>query len=101
MVEHLRKAISLQDAIPYMEPPYWYYPVRLSLGAAFLGAAKPAEAETLFREDLKEFPGNGWALFGLEQSLRRQDKTSEANKARQQFKKSWKRADVQPDLAWY
>ena len=33
-----------RDRIPYMEPPYWYYPVQQSLGAALLRAGKPGEA---------------------------------------------------------
>ena len=27
------EAIAIEDALAYMEPPYWYYPVRQSLGA--------------------------------------------------------------------
>ena len=101
MLSHLRKAVELQDAMPYMEPPYWYYPVRQSLGAALLKLGKPAEAEQVFREDLKHFPDCGWPLFGLEESLRAQGKTSEAKKVQRQFKKAWKYADVSPDLAWF
>ena len=101
MLEHLQKAVELQDAMPYMEPPYWYYSVRQSLGAALLKTSKPAAAEKVFRDDLRHFPQNGWPLFGLEQSLRAQDKPAEANKVRQQFKKAWNHADVQLTLAWF
>ena len=101
MLEHLQKAVELQDAMPYMEPPYWYYSVRQSLGAALLKTSKPAAAEKVFRDDLRHFPQNGWPLFGLEQSLRAQDKPAEANKVRQQFKKAWNHADVQLALAWF
>jgi len=100
-LQHLREAVKLQDAMPYMEPPYWYYPVRHSLGAALLKAGKPAEAEQVFREDLKHFPDCGWPLFGLQQSLRDQGETSEAKKVLRQFKKAWKHADVELDLAWF
>src|SRR5262249_53187866 len=99
--QHLQKAVELQDAMPYMEPPYWYYSVRQSLGAALLKAGQPAEAEKAFSEDLKHFPENGWPLFGLEQSLRQQGKTKQAKKVHGRFLKAWKFADVQPDLAWY
>jgi len=97
----LKEAVALQDAMPYMEPPYWYYPTRQSLGAALLQAGQPADAETVFREDLKHFPNCGWALFGLERSLRDQGRASEARKVQRQFKKAWKHADVTLDLAWY
>ena len=33
-----RDAVAIQDGLPYMEPPYWYYPVRQSLGAVLLQA---------------------------------------------------------------
>ena len=30
------EAAEIQDRLPYMEPPFWYYPVHQSLGAALL-----------------------------------------------------------------
>ena len=35
-VRELQAAIKIQDTLPYMEPAYWYYPVRQSLGALLL-----------------------------------------------------------------
>jgi tetratricopeptide (TPR) repeat protein len=101
MLRHFRKAVELQDAMPYMEPPYWYYSTRQTLGAALLKTGRPDEAEKIFREDLKHLPDNGWSLFGLEQSLRQQDKENEAKKVQRQFKKAWKHADVPPELVWF
>jgi hypothetical protein len=46
------------------------------------------------RDDLFEFRENGWALFGLWQSLRDQGKTKEARKVRARFEQAWKGADV-------
>lgn len=100
-VAHLREAVSAEDQIPYMEPPYWYYSVRESLGSALLKTGKPAEAEKAFREDLKELPENGWGLFGLAESLRAQGKSDEAKETEKRFKKAWKHADVKPDLQWF
>jgi TolA-binding protein len=68
--------------------------MRLYLGASLLRAGRPAEAETVYRDDLLEFPENGWALFGLAQSLDAQGKTREAKKVRDRFERSWKSADV-------
>ena len=31
--QHFRKAIAIEDGLAYMEPSYWYYPIRQSLGA--------------------------------------------------------------------
>ncbi len=94
MIRHLRKAVRLQEELPYMEPPYWFYPVRQSLGAALLRADLPAEAEQVYRTDLKNFPENGWSLYGLAQSLLAQDKTEAAAEVKQRFEKAWKYADV-------
>ena len=101
MVTELRAAVKAEHELSYMEPPYWYYPARLSLGAALLRTGQPAEAEKAFRETLKEFPANGWPLFGLEQSLMAQGKEAEAKQAAKEFKKAWKHADVKLDLAWF
>lgn len=101
MVSELRAAVNAEHELSYMEPPYWYYPARLSLGAALLKTGHPAEAEHAFRETLKEFPANGWPLFGLEQSLRAQGKDAEARQVAKEFRQAWKHADVKLDLNWF
>jgi tetratricopeptide (TPR) repeat protein len=68
-VAALEKAVKIQDDLSYIEPPAWYYPVRHNLGAVLVDAGRYAEAETVYREDLRQFPENGWSLFGLQQSL--------------------------------
>lgn len=93
-VSRLTAAIKLEDALRYYEPPLWHYPVRHSLGAVLLEAGRPAEAERIYREDLAQHPENGWALFGLAQSLKKQNKTDEAAAVEERFKKAWARADV-------
>jgi TolA-binding protein len=84
-----------------MEPPFWYYPVRESLGAALLKAGKPDEAEAAFRDVLKHFPESGRALSSVEASLRQQGKDAEAKKVQRQFKKAWKHADTTLDWSWF
>jgi hypothetical protein len=68
--------------------------MRLYLGAALIKAKRPRDAERVYRQDLWEFRENGWALFGLWQSLRDQGKSSEAKKVRARFDRVWKSADV-------
>ena len=94
-IDHLRAAVEIQDALPYMEPPYWFYPVRQTLGAALLTAGRYAEAEAIYREDLDYFAENGWSLHGLAQSLRAQGRTEEANNVQWRFERAWTHADVQ------
>ena len=87
-------AAGQEDALQYIEPPDWYYPIRHSLGAVLLKANRPGEAETVYRQDLKRFPENGWSLFGLAQTLRAQGKTDEAAEVDARFQKAWGQADV-------
>ena len=89
-----RRAVDLQDALNYSEPPSWYYPVRESLGAALLSAGRAAEAEKVFREDLHKNPRNPRSLFGLAESLKAQDRDVDAQWVRGEFEAAWKNADT-------
>lgn len=91
----LRAAVKAEDALSYGEPPDWTIPVRHSLGANLMQAGRFAEAEQVYRDDLARLPENGWALFGLAQSLHRQGKEEEAAIIDARFEKVWSSADVQ------
>jgi len=93
-VTHFRQALRIEDAGLYFEPPKWYYPIRQSLGASLLKAGRSAEAEAVYREDLKRFPENGWSLFGLAAALRAQGKTVQAQAVERRFVKAWAGSDV-------
>jgi tetratricopeptide repeat protein len=93
-IAHFREALKIEDAGLYFEPPKWYYPIRQSLGAALLKAGQNAEAEAVYREDLKRFPENGWSLFGLAAALKAQGKSADAKAVDQRFAKAWSAADV-------
>lgn len=90
----LRSAAAKEDRLRYYEPPLWHYPVRHSLGAVYLMAGQADKAEQAYREDLKQHPENGWALFGLAESLRAQNRPDAAAEAEERFGKAWARADV-------
>lgn len=92
-IAQLKTAVALDDDLK-SDPPLWYSPVRQSLGAVLLEARRPAEAEQVYRDDLKKYPNNGWSLFGLAQSLRTQGKTEEAEAVQARFEAVWKYADV-------
>ena len=89
-------AIKIEEALPYSEPPLWPLSIRHHLGTAFLLAGRPSEAEAVYRADLLRHPGNGWALIGLIQSLRAQQKDGQATEAEDRFKKAWTHADFIP-----
>jgi tetratricopeptide (TPR) repeat protein len=86
---HYRTAITLEDKIPYQEPPYWYYPVSQSLGAALLKAGHPADATQAFRAALAKTPANGWALYGLAEAEAAQGHGPEAAAARAALRRAW------------
>lgn len=87
-----RKAVELQDALAYDEPPAWYYPLRESLGAAMLLAGDAAGAESVFREGVRRSPNNGRMLFGLLESLKAQHKDEAVAWVAREFKSAWKGA---------
>ena len=93
-IEQYRTAVAAEDLLAYDEPPTWYYPVRETLGAALLASGEAAEAEQVFRDDLKYNPRNGRSLFGLWKSLEAQGKKSEAARAAAEFRRVWAVADV-------
>ena len=93
-VTRFRAAVELEDGLAYTEPPTWYYPARQSLGKALLAAGDFAGAEAVYRQDLRRFPENGWSLFGLAESLRRQSKQDEASAVMQRFQAAWQGSDT-------
>jgi len=87
--EHYRRAQAIEATIPYQEPPYWYYPVGQSLGAALLAGGKAVEAREAFQQALLVAPGNGWALWGLAQSQAALGHKLEARAAEAALGRAW------------
>ena len=88
------KGVALEDTNNYTEPPDWPQSMRLYLGAALLKAGRAAEAEAVFRRDLRWHQNNGWSLFGLTQALEAQGKSEAAASTRETWTKVWANADV-------
>jgi tetratricopeptide (TPR) repeat protein len=88
-IDHFRAALAIDDRIPYMEPPWWYYPVSQSLGAALYRAGKYDEARQAFTAALAKYPNNGWALYGLAMAERAQGRPAQAAAARAALNRAW------------
>jgi tetratricopeptide (TPR) repeat protein len=88
------EAAAIQDRLPYMEPPYWYYPVYQSLGAALMAQGKPGEAAAAFREALQRSPNNGWAAAGLMRAAQAQGDQATADEAKVLMQKNWFGTDM-------
>ncbi len=94
-IEHLKKAVVAEDKLGYSgEPPDYLQPIRHTLGAVYLKAGQLEEAEKCYREDLAEFPENGWSLYGLGRVLRMQGKTDDAKLVEERFDVAWAAADA-------
>ncbi len=90
----LNTAVTIEDTLPYDEPPAWHWPARQALGEVFLAARKPAEAEKAYRDELERNPENGWSLYGLARALKAQGKKAEALEASDRYAKAWANADI-------
>ena len=90
----LRTAVERDDALKYDEPWGWMMPTRHALGALLLEQGRYADAEIVYRDDLRQHPNNGWALNGLAEVLRLTDRPLEAKQTEEQFAASWGRSDI-------
>jgi tetratricopeptide (TPR) repeat protein len=100
---HLRRAVELDDGLPYDEPWGWMQPARHALGALLLEQGRVEEAEAVYRADLGldatlsracQHPDNVWSLHGLHECLRRLGKSAEADILKQRLDLAAARADV-------
>jgi hypothetical protein len=76
----------------YTAPNYQF----LAYSAAMEGrkAETIAAADSVYREDLRQNPANGWSLYGLSAALKAQGKTAESIRVTRQFADAWKRSDI-------
>lgn len=93
-IRRLEKAKVAEDKLGYSgEPPDYLQPIRHTLGAVYLKAGRLDEAEQAYREDLAEFPDNGWSLYGLSRVLHARGRTEEAAQVEADFRRIWADAD--------
>lgn len=84
-----RRAVEIEEKVPYMEPPYWYYPVHQSLGAALYRAGKYGDAASAFATAVAKSPNNGWALFGLAAAERASGQKLRAAASTAALRRAW------------
>lgn len=93
-IRHFRKADSIESKMVYNEPRDWILNPKHYLGAAYLGKGDAVQAEKTFRKDLLYNNENGWALYGLYQTLLVQKRNGEARKTEIRFRKAFKDSDT-------
>jgi tetratricopeptide (TPR) repeat protein len=94
-VSFLEQAVAAEDRLGYDEPAQWFFPARHLLGAQLLIAGRAAEAEAVYREDLRRNPANGWSLYGLAAALEAEGHSAAAARTGRAFQSAWQHADVQ------
>lgn len=88
-VTHFEAAEEIEATIPYNEPPYWYYPVAQSRGAALYEMGRYDDASKAFRKALFTAPNNGWALYGLSKAEAKAGRRKEAAAAQMKLDEVW------------
>jgi len=100
---HLRRAIELDDSLPYDEPWGWMSPTRHAYGALLLEQGRVEEAAAVYAADLGldptlsracQHPNNVWSLHGYHECLQRLGRHDEAAIIGQQLDLMRARADV-------
>ncbi|RBI67546.1 hypothetical protein DQW77_17445 [Roseovarius sp. TE539] len=102
-LDHLRRAVELDDNLEYEEPWSWPQPTRHALGALLLEAGEYDEAEAVYHADLgldgqlprpSQHPRNVWALHGLHECLARRGEQVELPHIRLLLDQAVARADI-------
>lgn len=100
---HLRRAVELDDSLPYDEPWGWMQPARHALGALLLEQGQTDEAHAVYRADLGldatlrrpcQHPDNVWSLHGLHETLTKPNQIAQARMIKQRLDIAKARADV-------
>ena len=84
-----RQATGIESKINYMEPPWWYFPVSQSLGAALYRAGKYDEARDAFMAAIAQYPNDGWALYGLAMTEKASGRSAQQAAANAALKRAW------------
>ena len=101
--EYLRRAIELDDGLPYDEPWGWMQPTRHAYGALLLEQNLVERAAAVYAADLGldptlsrpcQHPGNVWSLHGYHECLVRLGRHDEAAVIGQQLDVARARTDV-------
>jgi tetratricopeptide (TPR) repeat protein len=91
----LKEAIEIEDALNYIEPPDWFFSVRHNLGAIQLDAGQYQDAINTYKQDLKNFPKNGWALKGLSIAYSKLGDFSSQNETENRYNEAWMTSDIE------
>jgi tetratricopeptide (TPR) repeat protein len=101
---HLRRAIELDDTLPYDEPWGWMQPTRHAYGALLLEQGEVETAAAVYAADLGlddtlaracQHPNNVWSLHGYHECLKRLGRPDEAAHLKPQLERALAGADIE------
>jgi tetratricopeptide (TPR) repeat protein len=101
---HLRRAIDLDDTLPYDEPWGWMQPTRHAYGALLLEQGEVERALDTYAADLGldrtlpracQHPNNVWSLRGYHECLTRLGRTDEARRTKVRLDRALAAADIE------
>jgi tetratricopeptide (TPR) repeat protein len=101
---HLRRAIELDDALPYDEPWGWMQPTRHAYGALLLEQGEVEPAAAVYAADLGldgtlaracQHPHNVWSLRGYHECLTRLGRGEEAAALKPELDRALAAADIE------
>ena len=93
-IDAFKEAVLIEENMVYNEPRDWLLNPKHYLGNAYIKAGRFDEAIKTFQKDQLNNKENGWALFGIWQSLSAQKKTMEAAKIQVRFRKAFEKSDI-------
>ncbi|KAK3934913.1 hypothetical protein QBC46DRAFT_398722 [Diplogelasinospora grovesii] len=108
--EYLRKAIALEDSLPYDEPWGWMQPTRHAYGALLLEQGQVADAAAVYSADLglskmlpraRQHRNNVWALHGYHECLTMLGRKQEARIIETQLQLATAVADIRISSSCY
>ena len=87
-------AVAAADAVPYLEPPRWYYSPRQCLGQLLLLARNASHALQVFADDLQALPENAWSLGGASKAAAAVGEADAAKEFAERAAVAWQFADT-------
>jgi tetratricopeptide (TPR) repeat protein len=88
-IEHLKLAVTKEDALTYDEPPQWFAPTREALGGAYLQSGHFKLAKDTFEAAVHRHPNSGRALYGLMRALQGLHEDARAAEVKKEFDAAW------------
>jgi hypothetical protein len=91
-LDSFNASVRAEKTLGFSEPGPLPFSAHHWLGAALIEAGNFSEAESVYRNELKKHPHNGWSLFGLREALAGQNINDP--KVDADFEDSWARSNL-------